>query len=395
MKTFTLRGQRGVYALIAAGLLLSAALPIFMGRASAATFATRSLKMSDSTPGATSVQYDLTVTPQASGDVLGVVIDFCDSGPIIGDATCTATPGTDTPNLSSAALAGWTKDTFTSGGANNRVVFTIGSNSWTSGTPVTLSITGITNPTNVGTGVNNGTFYARVLSYDTVAKAKGYTTADPAVVGAPIDTGGFALSTANKLSVTAKVQEKLTFCVYTLADCTAGGSSITLGNNGVLDETQAYNNYDTKFDVGTNAQSGVIVRAKTFASPGHTLTTGGNSIAAIGATAAASNQGAEQFGMCVVGSGSLVADSPYTGVEGGADVCATDSTTGSYNQATTFTRFAWDTAATGTTFGDDIAHSAVATTSVTGHLNFIGNIAITTEAGVYTTDISLIATSTF
>ncbi|MFA5172715.1 MAG: hypothetical protein WC426_14225, partial [Sulfuriferula sp.] len=323
---------------------------------------------------------------------LGVVIDFCDSGPIIGDSTCTATAGS-VPDVSSAALATWTKDTFDVDVANNRVVFTIGSNSWTSGTPVTLSITGITNPTNVGTGVNNGTFYARVLSYDTAAHAKAYLTATPGT--GVIDSGGFAMSTASKLTVTAKVQEKLTFCVYTLANCAAGGTAVTLGLNGVLDETQPYNNYDTKFDVGTNAQSGVIIRAKTFATPGHTLTSGSNSINAIGGTAAASALGTEQFGMCVVGSAPLVSVAPYTGVEGGSDVCVTDSTTGPYNQGTTFTRFAWDTAATGTTFGDDIASTPGATASVTGHLNFLGNISITTEAGIYTTDISLIATGTF
>jgi hypothetical protein len=393
MKLSTFRGIRGVYAVLAATLLVAVALPILnYGKASAGVFAARSFKMSDSTPSASGVQYDLTITPQASGSILGVVVEFCDNGPILGDATCTATPGTDTPSMASAALAGWTKTTLTTGAANNNAVFTIGSNTWTSGTPVTLSITAMINPSNVGAA---GTFYARVASYDTSAKAIGYRTANPSFVGAPIDTGGFALSTANKLTMTAKVQEKLTFCVYTLANCAAGGTAVTLGLNGVLDEATPYNNYDTKFDVATNAQSGVIVRAKTFASPGHTLTSGTNTITAIGGTAAASALGTEQFGMCVVGAGSLVSVAPYTGVEGGSGTCADDVTTGSYNQATTFTRFAWDTAATSSTFGDNVASTPGATATAVGHLNFIGNISLTTEAGIYTADISLIATGTF
>jgi hypothetical protein len=321
--------------------------------------------------------------------VLGFVLDFCDNSPIIGDS-CTATAGTNVPNVSSAALSGWTLD---GASTSNMAIFTIGSNTWTNGTPVTLSITGITNPSNVG---STGTFYARAFSYDTAAKAQGYTSANPAVVGAQIDQGGFALSTASKLTITAKVQEKLTFCIYTGANCAAGGSSLTLGSNGVLDETQPYNNADAKFDVYTNAQNGVVVRAKTFAAPGHTLTSGGNSITAIGGTAVASALGTEQYGMCVATSGgSVTAVAPYKGVEGGSGACADDLTTGTYNQATTFTRFAFDTAATQTTFGDDLASSSTASSVTVGTLNFLANIGITTEAGIYTNDIALIATSTF
>jgi hypothetical protein len=366
-----------------AGLIAATAFTMFAtSQANAATFVSRSIEMSNSTPSATSVQYDVTVTPQASGSILGIVLEFCDNSPIIGDSTCTATAGTDVPNVSSAALASWTKD---GASTTNRVIFTIASNTWTASTPVTLSITGIANPSNVGT---TGTFYARFLSYDTAAKAIGYTTANPSAVGAPIDTGGFALSTASKLTITAKVQEKLTLCIYTGANCAAGGSSLILGNSGVLDETTAYNNYDAKFDVYTNAQGGIVVRAKTFASPGHTLTSGSNTITAIGGTKAASSAGSEQFGFCVATTGgSVTATAPYNDTN-----CDDDSSTGAF---TGTGQFALDTTATATTFGDDIASAAGASATTVGHLNFIGNIAITTEAGIYTTDISLIATGTF
>ena len=391
MKQTILKGSAVAKIGVAFSLVAASVVPFLASNfASAGTFQARSIKMSNSTPSATSVQYDLTVTPQATGNVLGIVIEFCDNSPILGDSTCTATAGTDVPNVGSAALSGWTLD---GASTNNRAIFTIGSNSWTNGTPVTLSITGITNPSNVG---SSGTFYARVASYDTAAKAQGYTTSNPSAVGAPVDTGGFALSTAARLTVTAKVQEKLTFCVYTGANCAAGGTAVTLGSSGVLDETQAYNNADAKFDVYTNAQSGVVVRAKTFATPGHTLTSGGNSITAIGGTAAASNQGTEQYGFCVATSGgSVTAVAPYTGVEGGSGTCADDLTTGTYNQGSTLTRFALDTAATSSTFGDDIASSSAATATTVGTLNFLANVGITTEAGIYTNDIALIATSTF
>jgi len=386
MKTTTFRGARSVYALIAGSFLLAAALPIFLGRADAAVFATRSIQMSDATPSAASVQYDLTVTPTA-GTVLGLVIEFCDNGPILGDSSCTGAAGVALPNLGSAVSAGWTKD---AASTTTKLVFTRVAGSWTN-TPTTVSITGVTNPSNVGLAPL-GTFYARVASYDTAAKAVGYTTANPSAVGAPTDTGGFALSTSSKLTVTAKVQEKLVFCVYTLADCTTGGTAVILGLNGVLDEAIPYNNYDTKFDVSTNAQSGVTIRAKTFASPGHTLTSGaGPTITAIGAAAAASSTGSEQFGVCFVGAGTLAGVSPYDSA-----TCNGDITTGAYSGGAAV-NFAWDSGGTGTasTFGDDLASAPSALTTTVGHLNFIGNISLTTEAGIYTTDISLIATGKF
>jgi hypothetical protein len=375
---------------VALALLAAAAVPFLSNSfASAATFEDRSIQMSDSTPSATGVQYDVTVTPQASGNVLGIVLEFCDNSPLIGDA-CTATAGTDVPDVSSAALAGWTVDGATDG---NTLVLTRGAGTWTASTPETLSVTGVDNPSNGGA---NGTFYARFFSYDTAAKAQGYTSANPSAVGAPIDTGGFAMSTADRLTITARVQEKLTFCIYTGVDCATGGSSLQLGNNGVLDETQPYNNADAKFDVYTNASGGVVVRAKTFATPGHTLTSGSNTISAIGGTAAASNLGTEQFGFCVATSGGAVTSvAPYTGVEGGSGTCADDLTTGTYNQGTTNTRFAFDSAATQTTFGDDIASSTGPSATTVGTLNFLGNIGITTEAGIYTTELALIATGTF
>jgi hypothetical protein len=367
---------------MAAILLLMVILFASTSMTNAATFASRSIKISNSTPSATNVQYEITVTPQATGNVLGLVLEFCDNSPLDGDATCTATAGTDVPDVSTAAIAGWTLD---AASTSNRAIFTIGSNSWTASTPVTLSMTGVTNPSNTNV---NATFYARFYSYTTAAAAIGYTTANPSAVGAPTDFGGFALSSASKLTVTAKVQEKLAFCVFTSIDCAAGGTAISLGNSGVLDETTAYHNDDAKFTVYTNAQSGVVIRAKTFASPGHTLTSGSNTITAIGGTAASSGAGSEQYGFCVkMSGGSVTADSPYNNVN-----CDDQAGPGAYTGSA---QFALDTAATQTTFGDDVAHSDTATATSTGILDFLANISITTESGIYTHDLNLIATGTF
>jgi hypothetical protein len=185
-----------------------------LGRADAGTLSTRSITMSSATPGATNVTYSVTITPELAGanNVLGVVLATCDNTPIDGDSCTAVTPGTDVPNFSSAALASWTKDTFNTTPTNNNVVFTRAAGTWTGGTPVTLDITGVVNPSNVGA---TGTFYVRAYSYALAATAKAFVYATP---GSYIDFGGFALSTAALLTVTAKVQETLTFCVYTGAN---------------------------------------------------------------------------------------------------------------------------------------------------------------------------------
>jgi hypothetical protein len=382
---------RGTALALTAAMAVAAIVPaLAIGKANAGQLSARKITMSDSTPGATGVTYSVTVTPALAGanDVLGFVLSTCDNSPIDGDS-CTSTPGTDTPNFSSAVLTGWTKDTFNTSPTNNNVVFTRVAGQWTGGTPVTLDITGVVNPSNVNA---TGTFYARAYSYALAATAKAFVYATP---GAYIDFGGFALSAANQLNIQAKVQERLTFCVYvTLVaeNCAAGFNSIKLGDaNGVLDPQHAYVNNQAKFDISTNAISGASVVMK-----GTTLTSGSNTITAMSDTANTSTPGSKEFGMCMyqsTGSGlsisapyadavnCILSDAPTQGVDGdnGATFAFNDGVgAGGTNNAS----------------GDTIATKAAGDSS-TAVLNFIGNIAWSTEAGIYQTNLTFIATGTY
>jgi hypothetical protein len=407
MKPTTFSYRRAVYISAAVVLAVAAVVPAMLfGKAQAGTPVSRKITMDNSAPTATDVTYQLSFTTDQGGssaNIGGMVIDFCTETPLIGDTNCTPPVGFST-NEGGLALANqvgitdWTIDASTS---SNKLVLARTAASVNSAVNVSIDFgtaaaaDGITNPT-----AGNTSFYARVLTFATTTGAQEYTSADPDNAGANVivDYGGIALSTANSLTITAKVMEKLTFCVYTNANCGAGGTSVVLGDttNGVLDEAQPYNNTDAKFDIKTNAQGGAVIRAKTFATPGHTLTSGSNTITAIGGTAAASNDGTEQFGFCVVAASPIVVTSPYTGVEGGAGTCASDPTTGTYDQVANVTRFALDTAVTGATFGDDIANTAAdPLDNTSGYLNFLGNVSVTTEAGIYTTQMALIATGTF
>ena len=102
---------------------------------------------------------------------------------------------------------------------------------------------------------------------------------------------------------------------------------------------------------------------------GATLTSGGNTITAIGGTATASSAGSEQFGLrAIVNSGTGSAVAPYNG-----------------------SNWALDTAA----FPDQIASgSGDGVTTVFG-VRYIGNISANTENGTYSAVLTYTVTATF
>ncbi len=383
---------------------------LLFGKANAGIPTDRSITLATSAGGATDVTYDVAFTTATTGAIQGIIVEFCDNTPIIGDS-CTAPTGFD---LIPGSLA--TSDTIAGGAfaidgsssANQLVLTRTDATSITSATALTLTLggaggsDGVTNPT-----AGNHTFYARILTYvDNDDDSDGCSNADDnATCYAPTtprtfsDAGGVALSTANQLQITAKVQERLSFCVY-IGSCTANTtgasrtSAFNLGNtNGVLDPAGPYVDKTAAFDISTNALSGATVVVK-----GDTLVSGAFDIAEIGGSATTSSAGSEQFGMCLyqsAGSG-LVVSAPYN--NGGTPAnCNTQTTqtsgTGSTGGAGTAT-FAFDTAATTASSGDVIATKPAGNTS-TAAMVFLGNIAFTTEAGIYQTTLTYVATGQY
>jgi hypothetical protein len=392
---------------IVAALLMASILPAVISAKAHAygLLGSRFIEMSSSKQADTDVQYNVSFNVATAGAIGGVVVDFCGDSPIIGD-TCTAPTGFDvneaTLNIASPSAAFTSPSPAFSINAatdTNTLIYTstAGTSSQSSGTTLTFTLGdgtaghGVTNP-----NTTNTTFYARILTFDTAANAAAYSsTAANGGTGA-IDAGGVALSTANQITVTSKVQERLAFCVYTGANCAAGGSSVALGNDkGVLDPNGAFVDKNTKYDVSTNAANGVTIRLK-----GDTLVSGSFNISAIGGTATASSPGSEQFGLCTyqsTGSG-LTPDNLYDGDSAGTTSTACTGTTQTAGTASTggdnSAAFAFDTTNTNTTYGQPIA-TKTAGTSSTGVISFIGNISNTTEAAIYTTTLTFVATGTY
>jgi hypothetical protein len=357
--------------------------------------------------------------------IKGVIVDFCEESPIIGNGTCTKpgsgstsfTVGTPTVN-NYQNMSGWSA---ASGNAGRTLALTKagGEALTTVATPTYgFDLTTVTNP-----DLGNHTFYARVLLYanDTGADSPGssgvagsYLFNGTPTPGTYLDAGGAALSTANQLQITSKVQERLTFCLYTSATCTTAGtekdttganrtSAVTLGDaNGVLDTAGPFVDKSAKFDISTNAVSGAMVVMK-----GDTLKSGSFDIASslvsgMGATAGtayASAAGTEQFGMCLyepsVNGLDLTAGTVGNSTYNSANCSTTTQSagTGSFGGNGT-AQFGFNITNANSAAGDTIAKKPAGTVS-TAQLAFIGNVAPTTEAGIYKTTLTFIATGTY
>lgn len=410
------RGWKPSRILVALVLLFTTVMPLLNTRdARAALLPNRLIRLSSSEASATSVTYHVEFEVGTTDDIQGIVVDFCDETPITGDPTCTTPTGFDIDGAGSIAvsgqsgagggeadLTGFTTPTVITAGRTLSLTNGTAPVTWTAGETAFFDITTVTNPSAINTS-----FFARIYTYDTNTGADNYTVASP---GTYIDAGGIALSTAEQVIVTAKVAERLEFCVYVDADFATtpptndclgkSGSSINLGDaNSVLDPNGEFINKEAFYGVTTNASGSVAIRLK-----GGTLQNGSNDIDAIGATPAATSPGAEQFGLCnyefdSIDSNLVPTANKYDGEDGAgaADDCLNtthNAGTATAGGAAGDAEFAFDSTETTSTYGDAIVSKPAGNFS-TGNLVFIANISNTTVAGIYTTTLTFIATGTY
>ncbi len=365
-------------------LILAVLVPSFVlsSRADAYTggyVTSRSITLETSVATATDVIYDVVFTTATTHTITNVILQYCDTSPIVGDTTCGDTRSFDwvAASLSLNGLTGISASTIDNTNSTNDLLMidvTVPA-SVTASTAVDFqlgsnSTDGVTNPT-----TTNSTFYIRILTFVSEGNADAYTAGTDANV---VDAGGVALSTANAITVTAKVQETLTFCVYTGANCAAGGSSVAIGDgDGVIGTINTPANTTTDMDIATNATSGASVYMS-----GTLLLSGSNNIDSIGNTCTAESAGTESFGMRIDESGTtnFLPDAAY------------DCVANSY----AFDTSAMDPTSTTTPYGDLIlTTSGVPTASETVTMEFDGNASTLTPAGIYTATYDLVASATF
>src|SRR6266540_6761466 len=388
-------------ALLIVGAWIVGDMAIFSQIASAAQISSRSLKVSSSAQGGIAVgaagsgtngakaAHTVTFTMGSSGTTIGsIAIIYCDN-PIPQTACTSSTAATgDAHNLTSATATGsglggtgWALDTATSNptvtnygtcnGAgttrDNCVLLKPSSTGANTGTPtITIAYGGgassyYVNPT------TNTTFYARVVVF-----SNNYTTV--------VDSGSVASATADQITITAKVQEKLSFSVSSNYTANVGSACTTLPSttdlplgdtNGVLDSGTSYDAL-SYFRISTNAINGTAVQYS-----GDTLKTAGgaNSITAL-ASETLSTRGTSQFGL---GLNTANANHSFTNLVAST---AYDEANGAVDGAPAAAKFNFATGSVTTPVTIASAASATTITCDTGVVRYVGNISTTTPPGI-------------
>jgi hypothetical protein len=371
----------------------------------------RTITMSNATPSATGVNYYVSFIP-ATGPTIGSIdIDFCANDPIIGDS-CTTTGD---PSLSGASVStptGFSTSTGSWGALYNSGHTSLFESNATAQTPSSLGVTAITfTISNVTNPSTTGGFYARIYTFDTQSHGNSSNYLSGGNPGTGIlDAGGDALSTVAQITITAKVQETISFCVYTGIYDGAGGAcsgptgySVTLGNSyGVLSSSSSYTDISTKYDIQTNALHGatIVFTGTPPTSSSNVIQYGATD--AMGTTAGtsyvsvigANSPYKSQFGLCTWSA--FGATSNITPVSPYGNSNCSSVTTGA--NAAGSAQFGFDTANAANTstdpYGSEIA-TATPGNVAAGEIAFLANISATQIAGIYSTTLNFIATGSY
>ncbi len=385
----------------------------------APTLPNRSATVTSTAPSATfNITFRFDLPAGFSNSVRSIGIEFCDA-PL---GTCNTT---NTPNIASAAYgtqSGWdVAQAFGNLTINGNFIELDRADATVEANPTTDRVLRIDNLVNSANP--NTSYYPRIVLYSDAA----HTT--------PVAEGVVAQTSTKQLTVNARVQERLDFCIGVsavddattsiAADCaalTANG----LGNTvdiGVVDSSQICisgpsnpcetdNTYNGIAMVRTNAFNGVVVDyyAEQNTSSGALKVPG---VACSGAsttdqcfnsqgtTQGTFTAGTERFGMTVAGvnCGSTAAYAcVYTGGSSNLKADAAYQGEGTFGSSYTYgtaNGYAWDDTAT----IDRIASSAGSSVKVVEDealvLKFAATAAITTPTGSYSVTSTYIATATF
>ena len=365
---------------VVAVLVLAAIAPAFMvAVASAAQVTQRSIALSSTSKGALGVSYEVNFT--AAAGATSAVVDFCSNSPIIGQP-CTAPTG------------------FSSSGATTSGGFTIGTNTvnkvivtGTIGTGAnTITLNGINNPSAAGP------LYARIITFGAGQDPAGYTSTAP---GNHVDDGGLAISITDTVGVSGTVLESMTFCVSgatIAADCVGAAATPPVlalgepvGSTGTVALTPGVISTGSIFtQISTNASNGAVISLKSSATNcGGLLRAGAPTACDIApALAAGITTTDAAFGV-------RTADPTETG----------DNPTGTlrpfggsaYNNTTYALNYAAGNATGVTsTFGDKFLDTnSLPANNQTMELTFGVSVTNNTPAGLYSADLSMIATGKF
>lgn len=384
---------------LVAGLTAQALLPHSALAAPAQQITNRKLTLE---PGATdggskpsgNVNHLFSFTLHDITDNLGsIVFQYCTTAAAVSGGTgCVAPTGIDTSGVTSGAQNGATGFTMTAAQGSqgyddaadnvyNTVILSRSPAALGGGSPVDVSyeLDGIINPSTI-----NQTFYVRIWTFSTSTPG----TLDSASSN---DAGTVAAATVNPIVLNGTMPESLVFCTGSTVGKAGGVPDCTNTGDGNISFNQLFDPTSTahatsQMAASTNAGSGYAITVN-----GATLTSGSNTIDAMGSTAAASTVGISQFGL------NLVKNAAFCGAtcDLGADIDATSNGTNLNGEALTNfntpASFAF-TAGSANTVADS---TSKATDSQIYTVSYIVNVPGSQPAGTYVTTLTYICTPTF
>jgi len=342
--------KRRALILLAAAVFCAAI--VISGQTSANTLPNRSVTVSSGQPSVLTTEtfrFDIPTT-----SVIGsIVLEYCSNSPLF-VIPCTPPAGLDVSGANLTSQAG--NIGFNIDGTDTTAAKIVLTRAASPGLVAsnTYSFSNITNPSAVGTT------YVRISTH---AATDGS--------GAEEDTGGVAFATLNAFNIGAFVPPFLQMCVgITVApDCSStSGDSIDLG---ILSSTHA-NYAQSQFAVATNDLNGYTVY-----SIGTTMTSGNNTIAALG-TPSASFPGTPQFGINL--RSNLIPPIGQNPVGVG-----TGTPSANYNLPNRFTYID----------GDAIASSPLTTNYNRMTVSYLVNVPSKQPVGIYATTITYMAVVSF
>lgn len=378
MNSIKVFNQRVGYMIAAGAILLSAIVPSLV---MAETVTERSIALSNSSKAMTGVTYEVKFTPDTNAGAF--VIDFCDESPILGE-DCTTPVGFSASSVTTST-PGFTRTVVDAN--TTRLV-----GSMTAATEVTVELAGITNPADAGS------IYARVTTYldDTTAQAEYVNATD---VGEYIDEGGFAIAITDTVGVSGAVLETMTFCVAKIAitgDCanaaanpptlklgeTVAGTDVVALTPGVVSTGSLYT------QISTNAAHGATVRLKSSVACGGLKRMGVATCDILPALTGGVTGTSAKFG---------VKTATATGTDGNATGTLQPVDLSGYNNTTYALNYLANNS-TGVTspYGDPFLDTDGAPANNQNmQLTFAASATNDTPAGLYSADISMIATGKF
>ena len=379
--------RRAGYFAAAFAILLATIVPAL---AFAAQVTERSIELSSSSVSAPNVTYKVNFKSVDAAQAL--VIDFCSDTPLYGE-DCAVPAGFNVGALT-AVPAGFTAiseiDSDSDSDTHNtlRITGTVAAD-----TAISAVITGITNPS------ASGALYARVTTFDTEAHADDYVSnpVEPATNVGMVDNGSIALYITPTVGVSGAVLETMTFCVSGAAiaeNCAlTPDSPPTLKLGEPVGDIVALNAQDISTgniytQISTNAGTGAVISLKSGTACGGMKRAEATICDIVPALQTDIIAGQSKFGV-------ITATATDTGLNANGTLQPVPLS--GYNNTTYAMNYlANNSSGVTSTFGDPFLNTNGAPANNKNMtLTFGASISNNTPAGLYTTNLSMIATGKF